>query len=341
MHVCFGVRNFACTFVIAIAATASAQAVQYQITSLPSPGTGPVVQAFGINNAGQVVGSTASASGQQAFLYSAGAYSFLSGPTGALGASATGIADNGKIAGSYYDTQSVDPVTGAITPGPSHAFVLSGGSYTVFDAPNATFTQARGISPDGRYVAGYSTSANNQSSAFVYDTSNSNFINLNRPNSINSFAQGINAAGVVVGSDFLTQPGSATQRVGFTYDINTGQRNDFAFAGYTRTAFRGINNNGVIAGWLQKSDASGNVVSVGFVGSPTAYDVITVPGATDTFVQGINDAGVISGYYNLGNQAIGFIATPVPEPQSLALMLGGVVALVTLGRRLQTSRAKV
>jgi uncharacterized membrane protein len=333
--------RFSLACLVALAATAPAQAVQYQITSLPVPGVGQNMQLFGINSTGQIAGSIGSATGQQAFIYSAGVFTPVSGPAGALGAAAFGINDSGKIVGSYYDTQTIDPATGLLTIGPTHGFILSGGNYTRFDVPNANFTQARGLSPDGRYVTGYSTDTTGRASAFVYDTSTSSFIDLTRPNSINAFAQGMNAAGLVAGSDILTQPGSPSQRVGFTYNINTGQYNDFSFAGYTRTAFRGINSSGVIAGWLQRPNASGVTVTVGFVGSPTAYDLITVPGATDTIVQAINDVGVVSGYYTVDGQAIGFVATPVPEPQSLALMLCGVLALAGVARRQQVRHSKV
>jgi probable HAF family extracellular repeat protein len=323
--------------VVASLVTSEAQALDYQITTLPAGPTGASVQAFGISGAGRVAGAFGSALGQQAFIYSAGAYSLLSGPAGALGAAAFGVTDTGQVAGSFYDTQTVDPVTGAITIGPTHGFVLSGGIYTRIDVPDATFTQARGISPDGRYVSGYSTSAAGRSSAFVYDTSSGSFLNLGRPNSTNSLAQGVNAAGVVVGSDILSQPGSPSLRVGFTYDINTGARNDTAIAGYFRTAFRGINDSGTLAGWLQQVDASGALVTVGFAGTTSAYDVIAVPGATDTFAQSINNAGVVSGYYTVGDQSFGFLATPVPEPQTALLILAGLGLLAGLAKRRSTT----
>jgi uncharacterized membrane protein len=333
MHTNLKALALALTCGTVITAAAPAWAVQYQITTLPTASAGQDVQAFGLNNVGQVAGTLVSTAGQQAFIYRAGAYTLLSGPAGALGGGAFAINDSGKVVGSYYDTQTVDPVTGVVTPGDTHGFIRTGNSYTRLDAPGATFTQARGLSPDGRYVTGYSTDASGQASAFAYDTTTKLFINLNRPNSVNTFAQGVNAASVVVGSDFLTQPGAPTQRVGYTYDLKTGQRNDYAFAGYTRTAFRGINDSGVIAGWLQKTNAAGVVVSVGFAGSPTAYDLIEIPGATDVFVQGINNAGVLSGYYTSGSNILGFLATPVPEPQQWAMLLAGLCTLLVLAQR--------
>ncbi len=333
-------RSWAVAATITFIAAAPAHAVQYQITSLPSPGAGLGVQAFGINSAGQIAVSIATGTGQQAAIYSAGVYTPISGPTGALGAAAFGITDSGKTVGSFYDTQTIDPTTGVVTPGPAHGYILSGGVYTRLDVAGSTFTQARGLSPDGRYVTGYSTNVDGRASPFVFDSSNNSFINVDRPNSINGFAQGMNANGVVVGSDFLTQVGSPTQRVGYTFNVNTGQRNDFAFAGYTRTAFRGINDLGVIAGWLQKPNAAGVTVTVSFVGSPTTYDLLSVPGATDTFAQSINNAGVVSGYYTVGDQLIGFVATPVPEASTWALMLCGLLALAGVSRRAQRPSAR-
>jgi hypothetical protein len=57
-----------------------------------------------------------------------------------------------------------------------------------------------------------------------------------------------------------------------------------------------------------------------------------VPGGTT--INGINDLGDLVGFYtNTNDQVVGFLATPVPEPGSLALLGTGVLAGIGFLRR--------
>ncbi len=76
------------------------------------------------------------------------------------------------------------------------------------------------------------------------------------------------------------------------------------------TAARGINDNELIAGWIQTPTGT-----QGFIGNSSGFQLLNVPGAVDTVGEGLNNAGQVSGFYDdaAGNEH-GFIATPVSLP---------------------------
>ncbi len=82
-------------------------------------------EAYGINDAGQIVGDYADSSGAvHGFLYSGGSYTTLDDPSGTNGTIAHGINDAGQIVGYYIDSS-----------GTEHGFLYSGGTYTKLDDP--------------------------------------------------------------------------------------------------------------------------------------------------------------------------------------------------------------
>jgi hypothetical protein len=52
-----------------------------------------------------------------------------------------------------------------------------------------------------------------------------------------------------------------------------------------------------------------------------------------TEAQGIDDAGQVVGWYDGGGALHGFLATPMPEPGSLAGLMTGLTILLVLARR--------
>jgi probable HAF family extracellular repeat protein len=122
--------------------TRNAQA-NYIFTTLDVPGsTG--TSAFGINNAGQIVGSYFDPDGlEHGFLLSSGYYATLDVP-GATNTVATGINTSGQIVGIYNTGNFIN-----------RGFLLSGGSYTNLDVPGATETQPRQINNPGVVVGDY------------------------------------------------------------------------------------------------------------------------------------------------------------------------------------------
>ena len=321
-------RSFLAALAVTTAGLVSG-AVQaaYGLTEVARPGAASTAL-WDINNSGVMVGYSLAGSGPadfaSAFVFDGTTYTALTGPAGAVSTNALGISDSGRVVGSYQTSSSVDgsgnPVLDA-----ARGFLYQGGVYTTFDVAGAVDTFLRGVSPDGRYLSGYYSTATQSGVGFVYDTVSSTLQIVSAPNSLFTIAQGINSNGTLVGSDILSGP--PTTRPGFRYDIATGTRTDQSIAGASRTAFRSIADDDLLAGWF--IDAAGD--QHGFVGSVGSYEQIDFAGATSTYVEGSNNARfLVGGFVRNGNSGA-FIATPVSEPGSWALLAVGL-GLLARGR---------
>jgi hypothetical protein len=253
--------------------------------------------AGGINNSGAVVGFYVDASGvEHGFLRDrAGNFTTVDVP-GSTNTDAAGINASGKIVGTYADA------TG------THGYLLSGTSLTTLNVLGSTSTVATGISNSGLITGMYQ----NRTGGFVLDPAG-NLTTFQVPGVTNGdfFVTGVNNAGEVVGYDNGGNGGFLMDSKGFTT------------LGFAAT---GINNQGDIVGYISQH---GTAVGV-LLDANGNYTTFTVPGAGGfgTVPKGINDRGEISGDYATGNTVRGFIATPVPEPSSLALLCVGAASFL-------------
>jgi len=108
--------------------------------------------ADGINDAGQIVGS----SGSHGFLFSAGSFSTIDFP-GSANTVAAGINNGGVVTGYWFDSSNR-----------KHGFVLAKGTFTSLDFPGAISTTANGIN-DASDIVGSYTDANGQAHGFMTD----------------------------------------------------------------------------------------------------------------------------------------------------------------------------
>ena len=209
----------------------------------------------------------------------------------------------GVVVGSYF-TAPTDPELG---------FIYEGGSYTSFNVLGATSTTLRGISPDGRYLSGTFDEARSFLNGFVFDRTNAALVKFGA----GTIVQGMSSHGVLVGSFFMGP------RTPFTYDITTGIRTAY---GPENDRYRDINDDGLIAGFR---------TGTAFVGRPGNFQNLAVAGAISTFAEGINNAGWVVGGYTDATGMVdhAFVARPVPEPGSWALLLGGLAAIGVSTRR--------
>lgn len=283
------VRGLVLAAALAFAAPAFAT---YVFTTVDYPGTLDTL-VFGLTNTGRVGGSaTFDEISNFGFTYSTGVFTPL--PPAPLSIGATGINDSGVIVGG----------AGSL---PEQGFVFSAGAYSFFSRPGWTNTEARAINNAG-LITGYSydldgTGGLTASSGFIYDPAASAYVDIPWPGSTLVIAQGINAAGQVVGS--AQAPGTQS----FLREPD-GTINSFQVGGLATRA-RGINDSGLIAGWV--SDGAGIHA---FVASSSGYELLDAPGAVlGTFGEAINNAGQIAGNWQGADGALhGFIATPAAMP---------------------------
>jgi probable HAF family extracellular repeat protein len=187
-------------------------------------------QAFGINNAGQVVGVADSGG----FLYSGGTFTSIDDPLAQSNNTvAHGINDSGQIVGNFYDGTSF------------HGFLYSGGNFMTLDDPLAAQgTFANGINNSGQIV-GYYADASGVHHGFLYSAGTHTTIDdpfATRGTTANS----INDQGQIVGSY-----ADATASHGFL----TGSVGPFANTDWSIVGAGDFNGNGTAdLAWQRNSD---------------------------------------------------------------------------------------
>ena len=181
---------------------------------------------------------------------------------------------------------------GAVT----HAFIGTlGGSYTTFDysAPgfSTVFTQVRAINNAGDAV-GVAQDSAGDSREFLRtpDGTIETLVNPVTSNPLDDIGQGINSAGTIVGSYFLTP----TQKAGFILSadgLSLTELQDPLAPNVTRA--RGINDSGTVVGTY-----SAGGITHGFIYNSGTYTTLDDPlGIMGTLLEGINNAGDIVGQY--------------------------------------------
>jgi probable HAF family extracellular repeat protein len=94
---------------------------------------------FGINSAGDMVGTYKSGGDTHGFLYTGGVFTTID-KSGALSTTPQGINDLGQIVGGYFD--------GSV----GHGFLYDAGTFTTIDNPNSVRTTLQGINNAGEIV---------------------------------------------------------------------------------------------------------------------------------------------------------------------------------------------
>jgi uncharacterized membrane protein len=165
-------------------------------TFLTDPGSygGASVQAYDINDSGQIVGlyTDPCLCRQHGFLFSGGIYTTLDAGLGST--IALGINNTGKVVGNTQVN---------FGGGDDHSFLLDGGVYTIFDPPGTSpgtdGSEAVDINDSGQIVGDYVDSSHVEH-AYLLD--GGIFTTIDHPSASGTGATGINAQGQIAGNWF-------------------------------------------------------------------------------------------------------------------------------------------
>ncbi len=275
-------------------------AASWSVTPYDVPGS-TFTQPWGVNDSGVVVGGDDSGG----FIDNHGTVTVVNAPGGGNGSSLNGISNGGLAVGGNTTT----------------SFFYRNGLFTPFAVPGSSTTTIRGISANGRYIAGTYTDSSSDITGFVWDTTTSTLSNIIAPaGQFINVIQGVNDEGVA--------SGSLTGGIGLIYDSATNSSSYFSSSGGLKNLrFRGINDAGELVGWAVDSD--GDFVAI--LGTPaTGFSTFDLGDGSSTILYGLNNVGEAVGFYADADGSVhGFIVTPVssvPEPSSTALMVVGLLA---------------
>ena len=295
-----------------------ARADNFDFTPIDVPGA-IQTRATGINNSGEIVGWYWDSSGQtHGFVDVSGTFTTIDVPGSSGWTEVFGVNNKGDIVGDYQTSVSVPGATSYFY----HGFIYDGTTYTTVDVPGAQATTLYGIN-DGGVATG---NTGPFGASFTFDGA---LHYLSFAGSLFTESFGINNAGDVTG--FYRDPGPGFH--GFVEDGGVFQSFDVP-GGFDTEPFA-INNAGVIVG-----STLGPPSGFLFDGSST-FTPLDYPGSATTIAYGVNDGGdLVGAFYDPSVVGLyrGFLATPVPEPGSLSLLVVGVVACAALRRRVSRSR---
>lgn len=285
-------------FAIAIGAVANACNAQsmYTVTEIGGVSAGNFYRAFGINNAGQVVGQyeTGDFGVSRAFLYSNGVLTDL-GTLGGSSSVALAINNSGVIVGASQSNTGLQ------------AFVYTAGAGMTNISPPGYGSIALGVSDSGLVVGSY-WNGNIGPWGFTYQNGTS----LSPPNTttINGVFGTIiptaaNASGVTVGK--VIDP--SNQFVGQPYIANGQQGNVLpGVPGYSSSRASGINAAGDVIGFTDNGNSQSFLYSKGKM---TLLGSLGGTFSGGVQVYGINSQDAVVGIaYNKNTEAWGYSNTP-------------------------------
>ncbi len=290
-----------------ISSTYVFRSIDYQIVNKQIVPGGTFTQMVGINNRGviplEIVDRDTNLA--VALLYEGGTFVPLPVAPG-VEIAPTGINDAGVVVGSATTI----PYT--VETG----FILTNGIYRFFVQPSFDNNEPRGINTAG-LVVGFSYPQDAlTATAYIFDPSSSTYTSFTVPGAPVTIATGINDAGQAVGNSYASVFGSHqwADPSAFLRQPN-GALQSFRINGRP-TAARGINNKGLITGWVR--DTMG--LSQPFVADSSGYQLLSCPAnicpnPVDVGGEAINDDGLIVGtWFDAAGGIHGFIATPASLP---------------------------
>ena len=262
------------TGVMPFAINSQANAVPlYSITGLSFPafpfGTG---QGFGINDAGDAVGTAQNASGSHAFIYAGGVMTDL-GTLGGSDSQAFAVNSSEQIAG---DSQ--------LNSGLHHPFAYSGTTMTDL-TPSASYAgYANGINSAGAEV-GTLLSGNGGTTANAFLYSGGTVSSIGTLGGAHSSAFGINDSGQIAGG------ADTAHGVYHAFVATTGVLTDLGTLGGNSSIAYAINSNGELAGAAQAASGAYHA----FLYSGGAMHDLGTLGGSASYAYALNTLGLVVG----------------------------------------------
>jgi probable HAF family extracellular repeat protein len=288
-------------------------------------GANTVVQA--INDSGVAAGSGFAAGNHKvAFIDSPGGSAQTFNPFGGSNSLAAGINNAGQVVGTGYDWQA----------GNAHPFLMSNGAVTDLGSLGGTWGYGNAINNKGEAAGVSELTGDTTQHAFLY--ANGAMTDLGTLNGTSgwSWATGINDNSQVIGYASFILPGAAHQHA-FLY--SNGVMNDLGTLGGFDSQAAGINNLGQVVGHSQGS-FYGNHGFLFSDGAMLDLNALIDPALGWNIVDAvdINNNGQIAAYALSTKDGLGYalrldLASPVPEPASAAMLLGGAGLLLLRSRR--------
>jgi probable HAF family extracellular repeat protein len=292
------------------------------ITAIGSATSAAQIGAYGINDAGQIVGEN---SVQHAFITTPGGQQDL-GTLGGVYSGANGINSSGQVVGFAGYSSSTWQL--------QHAFLWtsSGGMKDLGSLPGYSISAATAISASGT-VVGYSYSTQDLTDhAFVWSNGTMQALPSLSGQS-GCAATAINSAGVAVGYSELAEGDNQYNDEAVLWTGNGTVQDLGHLPGTLSSIAYDINDLGEVVG---SSNDAGGIPFHAFLwssgdGMQDLASVLDSSGNGWTLIEAaaINNEGQIVGYgRNPGNYNEAFLLTPAPEPSTLALLAAGAIGLL-------------
>ena len=265
-------QNPVSEFSVTAGGTTFQTAAGYTVTNLGTLSGGSSSSANRLNNAGQVVGTSDSSSGNRAVVYSGSTVTDLGTLPGNNSSNAFAVNKFGQAVGTSGSS------------GNNRAFLYSGGTMTNLGTlPGDSSSTGYAINDSGQ-VVGYSVDSRGKNRGFV--DSGGAMTNLGTlPGGSASYATGINNAGQVVGTS-----GSSNGSYAVIYSGGT-VKNLGALPGDNYSYTGDINNAGSVVATSNNGSRNRAVLFSG----GTAKDLGTLPGYSDSYGTGINSSESVVG----------------------------------------------
>ena len=239
------------------------------------------------------------------FLYDGSSFTNIADPLATGGTFASGVS-GGTVVGSF------NGYVGGIFG--HYGFIYSGALYTTFNYPLSISTDALGI--EGTNIVGTYLDSSGNRHGFL--DANGTFSSLDYPGTTNG-TEVVGISGNILAGQYLG--GSFIYSNGVYKNINDPLSTNGTFV-------TGISGNNIV-GFFDRYG-----VNYGFLYNGSTYTTLDDPLAADTglfgtYPEGISGSKIVGTYYSgIAGSENGFIATIVPEPNSIAFF---IVSIGTLG----------